>query len=95
MLMAVSSVREAREIKDTLEIYKRASGMEFNKEKSQIYYFNTPPIMQRNINRILKFTEGYLPSKYLGAPLFEGKVTQRNWKELLDKMPSKLNNWMH
>lgn len=95
MLMGVSSVREAREIKDTLEIYKRASGLEVNKDKSQIYYFNTPPIMRQNINRILEFVEGYLPSKYLGAPLLEGKATHRNWKELLVKMSSKLNNWMH
>jgi hypothetical protein len=36
-----------------------------------------------------------LPSKYLGAPLLEGKATQRNWKELLDKMLNKLNNWTH
>ena len=46
MLMGVSSVREARAIKDTLEIYKRGSGLEVNKDKSQIYYFKTPPIMQ-------------------------------------------------
>lgn len=36
-----------------------------------------------------------MPSKYLGAPLLEGKATQRNWKELLDKMEGKLNNWTH
>lgn len=36
-----------------------------------------------------------LPSKYLGVPLLEGKATQRNWKELLDKMSSKLNKWTH
>ena len=74
MLMGVSSVREERAIKDTLEIYKRDSGMEVNKDKSQIYYLNTPPIMRRNINRILEFVEGSLSSKYLGAPLLEGKA---------------------
>lgn len=51
--------------------------------------------MRRNISRILEFIEGMLPSKYLGAPLLEGKATQRYWKELLDKMSSKLNNWTH
>ena len=95
MLMGVLSVREAREIKDMLESYKRASGMEVKKDKSQIYYFNTPPITWWNINRILEFAEGYLSSKYLGTPLLEGKATRRNWKELLDKMSNKLNNCMH
>ena len=40
----------------------------------------------------MEFPKGSFPSKYLGAPLLEGKATQRNWKELLDKMESKLNN---
>ena len=38
---------------------------------------------------------GFLSSKYMGAPLLEGKATQRNWKEILDTMESKLNNWTH
>jgi len=95
MLMGVSSIREARAIKNTLEIFKRASGLEVNKDKSHIFFFNTHPTTRRNINRILGFAEGSLPSKYLGAPLLERKATQRNWKELLHKMVSKLNNWTH
>ena len=93
--MGVSLVWKARAIKNMMEAFKRASGLEVNKDKSQIYYFNTPPITRWNINRILEFSKGSLPTKYLGAPLLEGKATQRKWKELVDKMSSKLNNWMH
>ena len=78
MLMGVLSVQEARAIKNMLESFKRASGLEVNKDKSQIFYFNTPLITQRNINIILEFSEGSLPTKYLGAPLLVGKATQRN-----------------
>lgn len=95
MLMGMASVREAKEIKKTLEAFKRASGLEVNKDKSQIFYFNTHPITRRNITRILEFGEGSLPLKYLGTPLLEGKATQKHWKELLDKMERKLNNWTH
>ena len=95
MLMGMAFVWEAKAIKHTLEDFKRESRLEINKDKSQIFYFNTPPITRRNITRILEFPEGTLPLKYLGAPLLEGKATQRNWKELLDKMESKLNNWTH
>lgn len=93
MLMGMAYVHEAKAIKHMLEAFKRASGLEVNKDKSQIFYFNTPLVTHRNITRILKFSAGTLPSKYLGAPLLEGEATQRNWKELLDKMESKLNNW--
>lgn len=95
MLMGMTYIREAKAIKHTLEAFKRASDLEVNKDKSQIFYFNTPPSMCRHITRILEFPEGSLPSKYLGAPLLEGKAAQRNWKEFMDKMESKLRNWTH
>lgn len=82
MLMEMAYVREAKVIKHTLEAFKRATGLEVNKDKSQIFYFNTPPVTCRNITRILEFSESSLPLKYMGAPLMEGKETQRNWKEL-------------
>lgn len=93
MLMGIASIRKVKAIRHTLEAFKRANGLEVNKDKSQIFYFNTPPSMRRHITRILEFPEGSFPSKYLGAPLLEGKATQRNWKELLEKMESKLSNW--
>ena len=39
--------------------------------------------------------EGHLPPKFLGAPIVEGKPNSRQWKELLDKMESKLRNWTY
>lgn len=53
VLMGILSIREARAIKNTLESFKRASELEVNKDKSQIFYFNTLRITRLNINRIL------------------------------------------
>ena len=78
MLMGISLVREARAINETMDTFKQANGLEVNKEKSQMYFFNTSVVTRRNILRILEFIEGTLPSKYLGAPLLEGKMSQRN-----------------
>jgi hypothetical protein len=44
MLMGMVSFWEAKAIKHTLEAFKRESGMEVNKDKSQIFYFNTLPV---------------------------------------------------
>ena len=95
MLMGVSSVREARERKQTLETFKQASGLDINKEKSQLFFFNTQAETKRSIIRILGFTEGLLPSKCPGAPLLEGRPNSRHRKELIDKMESKLRNWTY
>ena len=93
MLMGITSVREARAIKKMLEEFKQASGLDINKGKSQLFFFNTQNERKRSIIRTLGFSEGHLPSKFLGAPLAEGKPNSRQWKELLDKMESKLRNW--
>ena len=93
MLMVPSSVQKARGIKDSLNTFLEASGLEINKEKSQTYFFNTPKVTKRNILRILEFSEGKIPSKYLGAPLAESTIRKISWKELLDKIKQKLNRW--
>ena len=69
ILIGPSSVHEARGIKECLNTFLEASGLEINQEKSQTYFFNTPRITKRNILKILEFSKGSLPSKYLGAPL--------------------------
>ena len=86
MLMGLSTIQEARGIKEGLDTFLEASGMKINKEKSQVYFFNTPKIMKRNILRIMGFSEGMLPSKYLGDPLAESTIRQVSWKDLLDKI---------
>ena len=49
--------------------------------------------MERNILRIMGFSEGVLPSKCLGAPLSESTIRQVLWKDLLDKLKQKLSLW--
>ena len=93
MLMGPSSVQEARGIKDYLNTFLEASGLEINKEKSQTYFFNTPRNTKRNTLRILDFSEGSLPSKYLGARMAESTIKQVSWEELLDKINKKLSLW--
>ena len=93
MLMGPSLVQDARGIKDSLNTFLEASGLEINKEKSQTYFFNTSKITKRNILKILEFLEGKLPSKYLGAPVAESTIRKISWKELLDKIKQKLSPW--
>ena len=95
MIMGPSSIHEARGIKEIMNTFLEASGLEISKEKSQNYFFNTLQITKRNILRILEFSEGSLPSKYLGAPLAESTIEKISWKELLDKINKKINLWTY
>ena len=86
MLMGHPSVQEACSFKKILDLFARASGLVVNPNKSQVFFFNTPPSTQRNILRILGFSRGSFPSKYLGIPLGMGMPKEESWQEILDRL---------
>jgi len=61
-------------------MFLEASGLEINEDKSQVFFFNSPQVNRRNFLQILRFKEGTLPNKYLGAPLLGSQVKQVSWK---------------
>ena len=76
MLMGHPSVQEAQAFKRSLMLFTKASGLEVNPEKSQVFFFNSSKFSERNILWILVFAKGSLPSKYLGDPLGEGTISK-------------------
>jgi len=90
MLFGHPSVQEARLLKSILSTFSDASGALINRIKSKIFFFNTPVPTQRAIRRILGFTCASLPSKYLGAPLMASALKHSSWKQLLEKLESRL-----
>eukprot|EP00253_Pinus_taeda_P004451 PITA_04451 len=93
MLFGHPSVQEACLLKSILSIFSDASGALINRVKSQIFFFNTPVTTQKAIGRILGFTIASLPSKYLGAPLMASALKHFSWKQLLEKLETRLSLW--
>ena len=94
MLIRHPSVQEVRSFKKCLTLFARASGLVVNPNKSQIFFMNTDIITQRNIIRILGFSKGIIPSKYLVIPPGMGQLKKASWQDLLDKMKKNLSNWV-
>lgn len=93
MLIGKSSIQEAKAFNDILTTFGEASGMEINKIKSNIFFFNTPVYTQIRITRILGFQiRSSLPSKLLGAPLIDSALKNSSWTDLLNKLESKLSS---
>jgi hypothetical protein len=80
---------------EILDVFLSASGMQLNLDKSHIFFFNSPNILQLKISRILGFQRSSLPSRYLGAPLLEKDIRNLGWQELLTKLENRLNCWTH
>ncbi|XP_059066340.1 uncharacterized protein LOC131061549 [Cryptomeria japonica] len=94
-LMGLATIREASNMRRALDVYLAASGQLINEGKSSIFFFNTPPSIQRRIAHILRFQIGSLPLLYLGIPISTGRQSRDSWQVILDKFNVKVNHWTH
>jgi len=74
MLFGYLSAQEAFAFKLLLNLFSDTFGTSINATKSQLFFFHTLILTQRNIAQILGFSIAKLPSKYLGAPLFDSAI---------------------
>eukprot|EP00253_Pinus_taeda_P026566 PITA_26566 len=93
MLFGEVSLREVRIIKEVLDVFTEASGMEITKEKSCTFIFNTLEAIKAHLTRTLGFKQGELPTKYLGNQLDIHPTRMKNWQEVIDKIKKRLSNW--
>lgn len=64
-----ASVKEAKVMKEMLDLYIRGLGQLINWEQSLVYFINTSKDRKKKIVRILGCGVGKLTSTYLGLPL--------------------------
>eukprot|EP00253_Pinus_taeda_P009371 PITA_09371 len=94
MLFGHPSTQEASAFKSLLDLFFEALGITVNASKSQIFFFNTPLLIQHHIARICGFSIARLPAKYLGAPFIVSALKHSSWRSLLDKLEDKLSSWI-
>jgi hypothetical protein len=95
LLMGSPTVREANSLLDILQTFSDASSLDCNKDKSQVFFFNTPPTIQCHISGILGFNRSSLPSKYLGIPLIDTALRNSSWEHLLSSFSKRLSSWTY
>ncbi|XP_059072399.1 uncharacterized protein LOC131873582 [Cryptomeria japonica] len=93
ILFGDASLREARIIKKTLDVFCDASDQQVNWAKSDIFFSNTDLRKQREIARILGVKVGTLPSRFLGTLLFGGPNRMSMLQRLMDSCVNKLEGW--
>nr|GEV91106.1 hypothetical protein [Tanacetum cinerariifolium] len=86
-------VNSAKVIKDALDDFKDASGLNPSMPKSKAYFCNVINYTKLAILNVLPFEEDRLPVKYLGVPLVSSRLIFRDGKELIDKVQNHVNDW--
>jgi hypothetical protein len=93
LLMNTPTVREATKLNSILSDFLDASGMLLNLDKSKLYFFNTPALVQAHLSRLLGIARRSLHSTYLGIPLTRESAKYISWDSLLLSISNRLNNW--
>jgi hypothetical protein len=83
LLMNTPTAQEANKLKSILTDFVDALGTSLNLEKSQLFFFNTPLVVQTHISRLLGIPKSSLPSNYLGIPLMSATTRNISWDNLL------------
>ncbi|XP_057803550.1 uncharacterized protein LOC131018871 [Salvia miltiorrhiza] len=89
-----ATVRNARKIQDILAYYGSISGQCCNQEKFNVFFASKVPLDQKwRIQRILEFSIGRLPMKYLGVPIFVGWPRASYFMSIHDRIMQKFTRW--
>jgi len=62
-------------------------------DKSQIFFFNTPPVIQQHISRLLGVPRSSLSSNYPGLPLSESVEWNIFWDSLILSISNRLSSY--
>ncbi|XP_057803279.1 uncharacterized protein LOC131018582 [Salvia miltiorrhiza] len=94
LIFCRASVRNAKKIKHILDFYGELSGQICSQAKSRIFFGRgVSYAMTQGINRVLGFTQGSLPTTYLGVPLFVGRPRASYFMSIKDRIVQKFSKW--
>ncbi|GJZ97390.1 RNA-directed DNA polymerase, eukaryota, reverse transcriptase zinc-binding domain protein [Tanacetum coccineum] len=80
-------------LKQGLMEFSKVSGLIPNMNKSTIFFGSVKEIEKKKILKIMPFTVGKLPMKYLGVPLITKSIGITECNQLVERVKQKVNDW--
>ena len=79
MLYSSANIYSLTMFQDTVEAFKRISGLSANPTRTENFLSAVPAHLKHQILEFLQFKEGKLPVNYLGVPLLSSVLQEGNW----------------
>ncbi|GJR21636.1 protein LAZ1 [Tanacetum coccineum] len=92
-IFARGEVDSAKVIMDSLDEFKRVSGLNPSIPKSRTFFCNVLNHVKMAILNVMPFAEEKLPVKYLGVPLISSRLLNRDCKVLVEKARNRIGDW--
>lgn len=83
----------AKNLKYILCLFEQLSGLKINFNKSEVFCFGEAKEKQDLYSNIFTCKVGSLPLKYLGIPIDQKRILNKDWKLAENKMEHKLGCW--
>ncbi|CAL1378125.1 unnamed protein product [Linum trigynum] len=81
------------QMRSLLNEFYLLSGLSCNPQKCEAFFGGQAHLYKENAIELSGFAEGQLPVRYLGLPLFSGRLSARECEVLVDKMTSRIRSW--
>ena len=92
-LFAKGNVDSVQITLDELTKFEAFSGMQVNKQKSDVFLAGIDDSVKATILDMTGFSMGRLPMKYLGVALISSKLSHSDCQPLLDKIMARIQSW--
>ncbi|KAF9625446.1 hypothetical protein IFM89_022843 [Coptis chinensis] len=86
-------IRGIRKLSHILQRYQKAAGQFISQAKSKVLFSTFSHLRKQDVLLELNMVEGYMPEKYLGVSLHQGRVTRTCVTPILDNIKKKLTSW--
>ncbi|GJX75261.1 hypothetical protein Tco_0313856 [Tanacetum coccineum] len=92
-IFALGDAESVGVIMDSLDEFKRSSGLVPSIPKSTSYFCNVLSHVKLDILNIMPFSERELPVKYLGIPLISLRLLNKDYKIVVEKAKNRIDDW--
>jgi len=94
LLFCKTTTTSSKHLKSILDKFRANSGQLINYHKSTLTFSSNATTHQKNIvTSIFHIPHRASLGKYLGCPIFQGRPSKTNFKDIIDKATAKLQGW--
>nr|QIA97952.1 hypothetical protein AP_R.00g000480-v1.0.a3 [Amaranthus palmeri] len=93
LMFCRADISSVQSMMRSFQIFSRASGLEANNSKSNVYISGVDDQCKMTILSYLQMEEGSFPFRYLGVPLHSKKLNSRDCRPLVDKIVGRIGYW--
>jgi len=93
ILFFEDDLEQAKNLKIILCVFEELSGLKINFHKSELFCMGEAKNRASEYMALFGCKEGTIPFKYLGIPMSNSRITNKDWSQMETRFQKKLSSW--